>query len=93
MPVNETDNSYSLFDGRFGWEKHSSGAAAKIMAKMGYKGKGLGKTESGITEPITIKPAVFRHDDKPANPKPPESRTRKLMVILSDSILNQMREK
>ena len=36
------------------WEKHNNGFATRIMKKMGYGGKGLGKHEDGITEPINI---------------------------------------
>ena len=34
---------------QFKWEKHSTGLS-KIMGKMGYKGRGLGKAEDGIIE-------------------------------------------
>ena len=34
------------------WEKHFSGFATKMLNKMGYNGKGLGRQENGITEPI-----------------------------------------
>ena len=36
------------------WEKHSTGFATRTMKKMGYNGKGLGKFETGIVEPITM---------------------------------------
>ena len=39
----------------FKWEKHSSGAARKVLNKMGYtNGKGLGKNEDGIVEALTV---------------------------------------
>ena len=56
-------NSMSTPSERFAWEKHSSGIAMKIMIKMGYKGKGLGKTENGITETIKIKPRKIGVND------------------------------
>ena len=37
------------------WEKHTNGFARKEMSKYGYQGKGLGKKEDGITEPIVGK--------------------------------------
>ena len=72
---------------RFVWEKHSTGFASKMLSKMGYEGKGLGKAENGIMEPITINPCGFAAADKQ---KSPESGTSKLIYILSDSMLNQM---
>ena len=75
---------------RFAWEKHSSGIAMKIMNKMGYKGKGLGKTENGITETIKIKPRKIGVNDT-RKKKLPEKRMK--LYILSDSMLNQMDEK
>ena len=39
---------------KFKWEEHSSGAARKVIERMGYKGKGLGKNEDGIEEAITV---------------------------------------
>lgn len=96
--LSDEPNSENPFDNRlqsitdlFVWQKHSSGAAAKIMNKMGYKGKGLGKTESGITEPISNKPKVFINDGK-NNEEEKNIPKRKRLHILSDSMLNQMNE-
>ena len=36
------------------WEKSSSGFGSKMLKKYGYCGKGLGKMENGIVNPITI---------------------------------------
>lgn len=36
------------------WEKYSSGFGSKMLLKMGYAGGGLGKSEDGIVNPITI---------------------------------------
>ena len=61
------------------WEKHSKGFARQIMTKMGYNtGKGLGKAENGIKEPITIKSAVRTNILTPKDQK-------KLIYIASDS--------
>ena len=74
-------------DERFVWEKHSTGFASKMLGKMGYQGKGLGKAENGIIEPITINPYGFAAAVKQKSPEP---RISKLIYILSDSMLNQM---
>jgi len=34
------------------WEKHSSGIGGKLLKKMGFKGSGLGKQESGRVNPV-----------------------------------------
>ena len=72
-------------DERFVWEKHSTGYASKMLSKMGYQGKGLGKAENGIMEPVTIHPCGFAAADKQKSPEPGTS---KLIYILSDSMLN-----
>ena len=60
---NISSRNISIPSERFAWEKHSSGVATKIMNKMGYKGKGLGKRENGITETIKIKPQKLGVND------------------------------
>ena len=83
-----TDGKYKYSE-QFKWEKHSSGVASKILDKMGYKGKGLGKSENGITEPITIDSSQ-RLGAADLNKKKGEKR--KVVCILSDSMLNRIDE-
>ena len=45
----------SAFRNNTTWDKHLTGFVSKIMGKVGYKGRGLGKSEDGILKPITIK--------------------------------------
>ena len=88
--------STSTINERFLWQKHSSGVASKIMRKMGYKGKGLGKLEDGITEPVTIKPRKNMQHDTYAETNIQEdhyNKKNKLLYIASSSMLNQMDEK
>ena len=68
---------------KFSWEKHSSGFASKMLSKMGYKeGKGLGKAENGIKEPIKITEKLkYKHNNNGKS---------KLMYILSDSMLSNI---
>ena len=49
------------------WEKHSKGFGSKMLNKMGFGGKGLGKNGNGILQPVTItKKSKFNRDDKEA---------------------------
>ena len=78
--VENTSETMSTLGERYPWQLHSSGAATKIMENMGYKGKGLGKSENGITEPISIK-------------RPELDKGKKKLYIISSSMLNQIDEK
>ena len=42
------------------WEKYSLGFGSRMLAKMGFKGRGLGKYEDGIVNPVTIE----KHDGR-----------------------------
>ena len=57
----ECESSFDKHDNRYKyeWLKHSSGLATKIINKMGYKGKGLGKNEDGIEEAIQVDETKF----------------------------------
>ena len=72
---------------RYEWEKYSRGVAGKMMDKMGYKGKGLGKNENGIIEPIMIGTSniLGRSNHR--------IKRKRLLYILSSSMLNQMDER
>ena len=87
--ADETEVSYNSEDSqfKFEWEKHSSGFAGRIFQKMGYKGKGLGKNEDGITEAITIADTQLSMGESNTRQK------QKLLYVASSSMLNQMEEK
>ena len=76
--ISTTDNS-QLNATRVLWEKHSNGFATKVR----YNGKGLGKDEDGIIEPIQVNapnlPYMARHQAK-----------RNSIYSASDSMLNQI---
>ena len=50
-------------ENKYEWLKYSSGQASKIINKMGYKGKGLGKNEDGIEEAIQVNNTKFKMED------------------------------
>ena len=53
-PVCDTKIDEIRENGFAAWEQHSSGYGTKILNKMGYSGKGLGKNENGIINPVNI---------------------------------------
>ena len=62
-------NEYTTVDNKqFAmWEKHSKGFGSKMLTKMGYDGKGLGKDGDGIIHPVTItKKNKFNNDGEEA---------------------------
>ena len=80
-------NNNTKLDEKYEWQKSSSGFARKMFEKMGYKGRGLGKSEDGITEPISIT-KLAKFTDSPHK----EIRKRKMIYIASGSMLNQIDE-
>ena len=73
---------------RFEWEQYSSGVARKTLDKMGYRGKGLGKNQDGIAEAIQINASKGGITNPKIKNK--ENTTRKIIYILSDSMLKGM---
>ena len=56
---NQLDQHYPIAT----WEKHSNGS--KMFKKMGFDGKGLGKTGNGILHPLVVtKKSKFNSDDR-----------------------------
>ena len=78
-----------MYSEQYKWEKHSSGVASRILNKMGFSGKGLGKTENGITEPIIAENLGAFSTSKLVDEK---ENKRKLLYVLSSSMLNQLDE-
>ena len=85
LEANSIDDVHTDLKERVLWEKHSTGFATKMLIKMNYGGKGLGKYENGIVEPIIINESRTLGGEE--EPK------KKLMYIASGSMLNQMDEK
>ena len=63
-PLSNTDTA--IDNKQFGmWEKHSNGFGSKMLKKMGFNGRGLGKTGNGISHPVSItKKSKFNYDYK-----------------------------
>ena len=90
MRSTDDENTCVKYEEKIPWEKHSSGFASKMLSKYGYKGNGLGKFENGITEPIKVNKS--RILGVPEIPGMKEQKKRKLIYIVSDSMLNQIDE-
>ena len=54
-PQNDSSRVHKSSDNQFAsWEMHSKGFGSKMLKKMGYGGKGLGKSGEGIIHPVAI---------------------------------------
>ena len=58
LNVKALDETISISEEFGTWEKYNRGFASRYMKKMGYEGRGIGKLENGIVEPIM--PSVNR---------------------------------
>ena len=85
------------------WEQYSNGFASKMLIKMGYNGRGLGKNETGIIEPLSIKNTHGRlmiGRDTPTKIQHPPQRVENYVhpwpnnttLIIGDSILHGVEE-
>ena len=92
--TNEEDMTYQLGS----WEKYNRGFATKMMKRMGYNGRGLGKFENGIIEPISIHNIRTKDTDQMTQSKVPTNKEsddriekgKMLFYVISSSMLNQM---
>ena len=71
------------------WEKHTNGFARKELSKYGYQGKGLGKREDGITQPIEGVRKVAFDDDVDSHDLWPNN----TVLFAGDSMYNQIDER
>ena len=76
------------------WEKHSNGAASKMMKKMNFGGKGLGVRGDGITSPIKIlKKEVFNQVSENSGDKSVKCWPSGTVLITGSSMLQGLQEK
>ena len=65
-----SDDTLDIGDEDFGaWEKYSKGFGSRMLTRMGYRGKGLGKSGEGIVNPIVIKEKKTFVNENSESPK------------------------
>ena len=75
------------------WERHNTGFASKMMSKYGYQGKGLGKREDGIIEPIIGERKTAFGEEKTASKTAFDTWPKRTVLFAGDSMLNNVRER